>query len=373
MRALFITGGNIGAVFHQAPLARAARDAGHDVVMAGSDKVVPVIAASGIPPVSVSPKAVQDFDDDVPESPEDQMRFVGRWYARTTGETQDALRALAADWRPDVVVGGGLHYPAGLLGHHIGVPAVQQPWGLQDTRYYDEGAAAALRPLLDRMGLDHMPSPDLSIDITPPSLRPASAPPAQMQRWIPGNLHRRLEPWMYTRPERPRVLLTSGSRASVDGALHTMTMRRLQELAEGFADLDVDLVLAVPDDVAEAWGEPREGLRVGWTPFDVVLPTCDLAIHHGGTGTNMTAMALGVPQLVVRELPSSGEIDPQVRFGTLIDLSPEEQSLDNILASSAKILDDRSFAERADVLRREIAEMPPPHEVVGELERLATG
>ncbi|MDA0567773.1 DUF1205 domain-containing protein [Streptomonospora sp. S1-112] len=372
MKALFITGGSMGTVFPQAPLARATRDAGHEILMAGPDTVTPTIAQAGLPPVSISAQTKQALDPNLPGDPAEQMRYVGRWYGRTTADALEPLQRIAADWRPDIVLGGGMFYPAALLGHILGVPTVLQPWGVLDAGGYDEGANEALRPVLDRLGLERTPAPDLALNVAPPSLRGPVTKGVQPLRWIPGNLQRPLEPWMYTRGTTKRVLLTSGSRVTREGTLHTMDVPTLRALAAAFTDMGVETVIAVPDDVAPLLrGEGDGWPRAGWVPLDIVAPTCDLIVHHGGVGSNMTAMAAGVPQLIVREIPSSGEMDPQVRFGSLVDLPPKEQSVDNIRAACAKILADPSYAERARILAEEIAVLPTPAEVVAVLEVLA--
>lgn len=374
MRAMFLTGGSKGAVFPQAPLARAALDAGHRVIMAGPEMVVPTIAMAALPPVSVSPRDRQALSTDQPDDPAEQMRYVGRWYAELALQTREPLLRLAEQWRPDVVVGGGIFYSAALLARELGLPAVQQPWGLLDSRVYDEAALEVLRPALAELGLDAVPEPDIRLDVAPPSLRDPDAPAGRPIRWIPGNQYRPLEPWMYTKGAARRVLLTSGSRVSSEGTLHTIEVAGLRLLAERLGALGVEVVVAVPDEVApELRGPDGTGPHAGWIPLDVVAPTCDLVVHHGGTGTNMTAMAAGVPQVIVREIPSVGEMEPQVRMGAVIDLPKGRQSTDDIVDACRTVLADPGYAESAGKLAAEIAAMPPPAEVVGDLERLAAG
>ncbi|MDS1270793.1 DUF1205 domain-containing protein [Lipingzhangella sp. LS1_29] len=374
MRMLFITGGSMGTVFPQAPLARAARAAGHEVLMAGPDTVTRVIADVGLPPVSISPQTKQSLSTDLPDDPREQMRYVGRWYAQMTMETLEPLRQVAEDWRPDLVVGGGMFYPAALLGHRLGVPTVRQPWGVLDSSEYDVGAGEELRPLLRQFELESVPVPDLSLDVTPPSLRRGNTPRGRPVRWIPGNLYRPLEPWMYTRGDRPRVLLTSGSRVTSSGSLHTIEVERLRELATHVTALGVEAVVAVPDDAASALC-PGTGdeWRAGWVPLDIVAPTCDLIVHHGGVGSNMTAMSAGVPQLILREIPSLGEMQAQVEFGSVIDLPKERHTTPVIAEACQQILADSSYADRARTLAAEIAALPAPAQVVEELEKLPVG
>lgn len=374
MRILFITGGSMGTVFPLVPLARAAFAAGHEVLMAGPDSVTGVISEAGLPSVSVSSEKKQKLSTDLPDDPAEQMRYVGRWYGRMTTDILGPLEELGREWRPDVVVGGAMFYPAVLLGHRLGVPTVRQPWGVLDTREYDTGAEEELGPFLEKLGLDALPAADLPLDVTPPSLRRADAPPGHALRWIPGNLYRPLEPWMFTRGDRPRVLLTSGSRVTTEGTLHTMEVRILRELAQHFTGIGVQTVIAVPDDVAaELQPGPGDDWRAGWIPLDVIAPTCDVVVHHGGVGSNMTAVGAGVPQLVLREVPSLGEMQKQVEFGSVIDLPKEKHTAQDIADSCRALLSDPGYAERAGALAREVRAMPTPARVMEDIEELAGG
>ncbi|MQA07471.1 MAG: DUF1205 domain-containing protein [Pseudonocardiaceae bacterium] len=375
MKALFITGGSMATVFPQASLARAARDAGHEILMAAPDSVTPVIAKAGLPPVSISARKKQQFPQDIPDDPAAQMRLVGRWYADVAVESVDLLLDLATDWRPDIVAGGGMFHTASLLAHRLAVPSVRQPWGMLDSGEYDAGATERLRPLLGELGLDRLPEPDLPIDVRPPSLESPDEPPAQKMRWIPGNLQRPLERWMYTRGERRRVFLTSGSRVTSEGTLHTMTVDFLRDVAQAIAALGTEVLVAVPDDVASELltGLDGEQIRAGWLPMDIVAPTCDLIVHHAGTGTSMTAMAAGVPELMLREPPSLGEMQPLIEFGNAIELPKGEHTLDNIVSACDEMLSNPTYRERARILAREIADLPLPSEVVGVMEKLVAG
>jgi UDP:flavonoid glycosyltransferase YjiC (YdhE family) len=185
-------------------------------------------------------------------------------------------------------------------------------------------------------------------------------------------MYRSVEPWMYTRGTRPRVLLTSGSRLSSEGTPHTMELAALLGLAIKIAELDTELVLAVPEELAARLRGPLEpyGAQVGWMPLNLVAPTSDLIIHHGGTGTNMNAMRCGLPQLVVPELPDAGEMRPLYEFGAAIELPKGEQSEETIVALCREMLDNPVYRQRARTLERELRTLPLPSEVVGVLENL---
>jgi glycosyltransferase len=188
-------------------------------------------------------------------------------------------------------------------------------------------------------------------------------------RWFPGNRQRELEPWMYARPGRRRVCVTSGSRAARDSYDHSY--RFLRDTARAVAALDVELVIAAPEAVAADLRAEFPGVRAGWIPLDVVAPTCDLFVHHAGGFTSMTGMNAGLPQLL---LPNGPLLVPAARrladHGAAITLMPGEDTADTLAAACDELLTDPAYRDRAGGIAREIAGLPLPAEVVGVLESL---
>jgi len=385
MKFLFIAGGSSATVFTVAPLATALRNAGHEVLVAANEPLTHTAAGIGLASVSIVSEPVFQFMRfdrsgaavEPPRDPRENMLHTGRAFGRMAAAALDALWELAGDWRPDLVVGGSMTYAAGLLAAHLGVPFVRQDWDVVPTTGADPGAEEELQPELKRLGLAGLPVPALSIDVCPPSLRPCLPPSpdrqAQLMHWIPGNGQRPLERWMYTRPgDRRRVVITTGTRAlafqSADG---------LRNLVERLARTGAEVLIAAPDQVTEKFGAEPGGVRIGWLPLDVVVPTCDLLVHHGGGVTALTAMNAGVPQLIVPEA-SYMEIVAQALsdFGAGLAVPPQEQGADReptdaIVAGCREILADPGYTRRARVLSQEMATLPTPSDVAHTLELLA--
>jgi len=379
MKTLFLAGSSAATVFALAPLATATRNAGHQTFMASPEFMVPYIAAAGLPPVAITPLTSFEYmftDRDgntvpLPTTPLEERMFSGRGFGRMAADTLAPLLALARDWRPDVVVGGSLAYAAGLLARHLGVPYVRHAWDPSETTDMDAGGVEVMRPELGALGLDGLPEPDLYVDICPPSLRPVGAPPAQLMRWVPGNQQRRLEPWMYTRGERLRICVTAGSRAA-GGPVRERDVAFLRDLADSLAPLDAEVIVAAPDGITDDLRVALPDARVGWIPLDVLAPTCDLIVHHGGGVTCMTALDAGVPQLVIPQLSHS--VAPALRmsdFGASITVMPADANPERCAAASRDLVSDPSYRARARQLSAEIAAQAPPAEVVAVLEKLA--
>lgn len=378
MKILFVAGGSPATIFALTPLATAARHAGHEVFMASNEMMMPTVASAGLPAVSVTSLPIRHFITtdrlgnrvDIPADPAEQARFTGRWFARMAVAGLPALVTLAQDWRPDLVVGGTMCYAAPLLAAHLGIPWVRQAWDAIEATEIHPGADAELRPELDELGLDGLGEPDLFIDICPPSLRPSGAETGKPMRFVPSNSQRRLEPWMYTRGERRRVCVTSGSRVTRSQS-YDQNYEFLCGLAKCLTPLDVELVIAAPDDVADDLRGEVGAERAGWFPLDVVGRTCDLLVHHAGGVTTLTGLTAGVPQLLI---PRGAVLVAPARrvadHGAAITLAPAEDTPENIATACEKLLSDPTYGERARALSQEIATMPLPAELVGNLEKL---
>ncbi|MFF5002841.1 nucleotide disphospho-sugar-binding domain-containing protein [Streptomyces phaeochromogenes] len=377
MRILFVTAGSPATVFALAPLATAARNAGHQVVMAANADMMPHITGSGLAGIPTTHRPIREFitqdregnPESIPSDPVEQALFTGRWFARMGAESLPRMLEFARSWRPDLVVGGTMCYVAPLLAAHLGIPHVRQAWDAIEADGIHPGADTELAPELAELGLDRLPEPELFVDICPPSLRPANAGPAQMMRYIPANGQRRLEPWMYSRGERRRICVTSGSRVAKDS--YDRNFEFLRGMAKDVTAWDVELIVAAPQEVADALTAELPGLRAGWVPLDVIAPTCDLLVHHAGGVSTLTALNAGIPQLLI---PKGAVMErPALRIaerGAAITLLPGEDTAERIADSCEELLARPGYRERAGELSAEIATMPLPSHVVAALEQL---
>lgn len=179
---------------------------------------------------------------------------------------------------------------------------------------------------------------------------------------------------MYTRPKgRPRVLITSGTR--------TLMLRTpgssMRHLVDQLALTGAEVLIAAPEGAAEEFGAELGDVRIGWIPLDVVAPTCDLTVNHGGGTTVLTGMAAGVPQLIIPEVARSRAVAQAVSgFGAALTVEPQQQEPDQdwaemIAAGCREILSSPRYAEQARTLAKEIAALPTPSEVAPRLEALA--
>ncbi|RSN55632.1 MULTISPECIES: glycosyltransferase [Actinomadura] len=376
MKVIILAGVAPSTIFTHAPLATALRNAGHQVMVTSSiEEMIPVITGVGLPAVPVTDPETTPQQilakaglARVPEDPVEREGLSGRWYARIETEPLDALLAFAAEWGPDVVVGGMSVYSAPLLAARLGVPYVRHAWDIHHGRLADPEASDELREELAELGLDGLPEPDMMIDVTPPSLRTPEAGPAQMMRWVPANAQSRLEPWMYTRGEGRRICVTIGT-----GVATYNQHDFLQGIVENISAVDAEVVVPVSDDAAPALRERMPDVKAGWIPLDVVAPTCDVIVHQTGGSTMLTALTFGVPQILIPDPGQHRACDMARRLaeaGAAVVLSPEEATSEVIAKKCQQILSDPAYAEAAAGLGREMAALPLPSEVVRRIERL---
>ncbi|MFJ8150416.1 glycosyltransferase [Streptomyces sp. NPDC096094] len=390
MKILFITTGSQATYYAAAPLATAARNAGHQVMLAAHEPWVETAEAIGLPTFCFTVDPIRHFMRITNpgkglrfprELGDEEMFGQGRGFAKMGLAGVESLLDLAKDWTPDVVVGSSQSYAAMLLAAHLKVPYVRhiEYLGIPLTGI-DPGAEEELRPEMERLGVDGLLKPDLLLDSTPPSLRPVHDPAAQPMRWIPSNPQRRLERWMYTRPEgRKRVVITSGFRSLMfrdPGWSMPLLVKELDKLG-------AEALIASNPGAVERFGTELGDARVGWIPIDVTAATCDLAVHHGGATTATTLMANGVPQLVIPENPP--EFPPNYHreaiakaitdFGAGKTLWPQAQEPDKapgevIAAACRELLENPGYTERTRFIAKEISTLPTPSEIVPKLEAL---
>ncbi|MCK2241329.1 MULTISPECIES: glycosyltransferase [unclassified Crossiella] len=379
MRFLFITGGGSAPVHAGIPLAWTARTAGHEVIVACPEENRDLIAHVGLPAYAVTPVGIADAmlkdraGDPLP-IPEDftaQLDFIGRGFGRLSAAAHQETLALAKTWKPDVIIGGEYNHHAQLVAHQLGLPLVSHTYALYDRAEADwQGATDELAPELSALSLSALPEAELFVDITPPSLRPDDAVPARLMRWTPGNQQVGLERWMCAKGDKPRVVITSGSRSKFVPALGADFFRPL--LANpALSDGSVEVVIATTEPVAQQLRAEFPDIKAGWVPLDVVAPTADLVVHHGGGVTVMTLLNAGVPQVVLPEIPTSAVSVRRVdERGAAITLDGNNPPVAEVAGAITKILGDSGYRASAQEISREIAGLTPSAEIVKEIEQL---
>ncbi|MDX3229762.1 nucleotide disphospho-sugar-binding domain-containing protein [Streptomyces sp. ME19-01-6] len=402
MRVLFATWAEPGHLFSLVPLAWACRAAGHEVRLAAPPSCMASAARAGLTGVPVGRDvAVEQIRSRADLAP---WRSPGRWpegWASRPALLDDAqhtvLRALAdkqfgvADamagdllafarhWRPDVVVHDALCFAGTVAAAALGVPAYGHGWGTATIMRVENHELGA-RPLpghsrlFERHGVPPRSGPTAWFDPFPPALRlPDPAPRTRIDvRYVPYNGPGDVERWVLEERARPRVCITAGVSGHKvrPGALPPLLTRT----ASALAGRGLEVVLAISADQARKLTAAPAKARVAvGLPMSELLPTCAAVVHHGGSGTGLTAAAAGTPQLVLNQVPVTAEIGERLhRHGAGLILPPERQS-DPVAVSEAveALVDDPRHARAAARLRTDMLRMPSPADRVTALEEAA--
>lgn len=375
MRILFTTVPLQGHFFPLVPLAWACRAMGHDVLVATSEDFVPEVLRSGLAATAIGP--VASFAGLTAHGDQDGLagrrRVNGRVFARIGADNLPGELSLVDNWRPDVVVSERAEVAGPIAAATFSLPAAELHWGVAPLVEYREAAAELLAPDLSALGLSALPAPALALNPWPSSVRPPYAAGHLSMRNVPYDGDSRVPGWALRTREVKRVCLTLGTvlpRLGEDGAYETVI-----PVVERLAALDVEVVIAVDEKIAVKWPALPAAVRhAGRLPLSHVLPACDVAIHHGGQGTALTAIGAGKPQLVLPMLDDQFDnADAVVSAGAGLCLRPEEMTPHGVAEHCLELLHRPRFALAATDLAVEMAAQPSLVDLVGELTAVAEG
>jgi MGT family glycosyltransferase len=169
-----------------------------------------------------------------------------------------------------------------------------------------------------------------------------------------------------------------GARPTVYFTLGTFDAHRelFDRILTGARDLPVNLVVTVSRRLDPASFGPQPGhIRIeSFIPQEQILPSCDLVIAHGGSGTLIGSLAHGLPSLLMPlgadqphncrrcvELGTARELDPM----TFTAQEAADAIMDMTIGSAGAAY--RAAARR---VRADIIALPGPEQAVALLERL---
>lgn len=363
MRALVVASPGTGHVFPVVPLSWALRSDGHDVLLASAGDGVARAASAGLAVVDVAPGV------DMYEVAKSVGLAIGGWGPHPTPAvardravqlfTQVSERMLAGTehlaqrWQPDVVVYGELQGAGAVVAARLGVPAVEHAIGLVG----DGGTFVA--EIWPRLAAGPPANPTAIIRIAPPSLGPEPVAGRWIMRPVPYNGGAVVPEQLLDPPTRPRVLITMGTVAPRLGGIGMV-----RDLIDAVVAEPLDILVALGSDPAELGALPESVRAYRWLPLTTALPTCSVMIHHGGAGTTLSALAAGVPQVIVPQgadqFVNAASVSERGCAMTA-DLAPTA-----IRAALRRALSGEFDAATREV-REEIALLPSPTDIAAQL------
>ncbi|GAA3436183.1 nucleotide disphospho-sugar-binding domain-containing protein [Kutzneria kofuensis] len=385
MRVLVTASPGLGHMLPMVPISWALRAAGHEVLlaMAGrSAEHVPMLAASGLHVVqtcgheqfvrlmnaargSMDVKAWQQKIKEASRSGEfDRLTSVAiGLFVPQSDAVADAVVDIADNWRPDLVLHSPMEGAGPLAAAKLGVPAVEQSFGLFNPVNRVLMMAEALADAYRRHGVDGPPERRGLLNVSPPSMGMPDT--GWSMRYVPYNGGDQLPDWLLRTPDRPRVVVTLGTVLPGFQGLGP-----LQWLADVAGGIDAEFVVTLDGADAEQLGTLPANVRpVAYTPLTALLATSTAVVHHGGSGSTMTSLAMGLPQLVVPQGADQYNNAYEVaKRGVGFEVDTDVRSVD--ADDLTRLLTDASLAAAAAEVKAEIAGQPAPAALVSRLVEL---
>jgi L-noviosyl transferase len=372
MRVLFTSLPGIGHMFPMVPLAWALQAAGHTVLVATDRQFLPVVTGAGLPAA-----AVLDPIDPVelfrpagrpgrPGRPMSPAEGTGHRCAENGIRALPAIRALVDVWRPDLVIAEPMELAGPAAATNAGVPWVRHSYGLMPPEGLLSAAVAALDTELAVLGLSSLGQPARTIDVCPDSLQPSDAVATTPMRYVPYNGPAGVPDWLLAGPPaRPRICMTlGGSLPRRDPQVAPLWRLLLDELVA----LDQEVIIAIDEKQRSRLGHLPGGVRAARIALCDLMPTCTAIVHHGGSGSTMTAAAFAVPQLVIPHFGDQFANAEQVTaVGAGTSLPHDTDDLARITAACKLITGDGPHREISRRLADENASRPKPTEVAQDL------
>lgn len=378
MRVLFATLAAYGHVFPVIPFAAAVRAQGHTVLFATGAELGPILARAGIPHVAVgSPlSCTRTFAHGTRVggeglTPAQSWWLTGRVFGSDIPrETYAELGPVIRDFSPDLVVYDLYNAGAGLAARTAGVPALCHGVGRVPAGRLAEMIDYHVRAFAGELGV---PVPDdfmltlgdLSLDIFPPSL--------QRPQFLAIGNRVELRPIAYAEPDELPAIVHGGRLAYVTLGTVFGAADLLRTVIDGLAPSGLRLLVATGPAVSrdELGALPGSVTVERWVPQARLLPHVELAVHAGGSGTVLGALAAGTRQLL---LPQGWDQLTNARVlekvGAARQLLPDQISAAAVADLAAQVLTDASIVVRTQALKAEIERMPAPAELAQRLPEL---
>jgi UDP:flavonoid glycosyltransferase YjiC (YdhE family) len=387
MRVLFTNQPSMGHWHPLVPLAQALQARGHEIAFASTPNFSPIIEAKGF----------RCFRAGVDESDEEVQERRKQQATRTPGEAANFMQSsvfagtraehslpdllqIMRGWQPNVVVRENTEYAGCIAAEHGGFPhAVVQITAPRASLL--QIVDAPLRRLRASVGLPPCEPAEMLHRYLYLSPRPQSL-------WNPAV---QVPPTMFTyrfagfsqsgEEELPDwVAQLDGGTPTIYATLGTMQNHRTEiflAILEAFREEPINLILTVGRnrDPLEFGEQPAHVYHVyieRYIPQNLLLPHCSMIITHGGSGTMMDALSLGLPMVIIpigADQPENAERCAEAGVARVIE--PSGRTPEAIREATRAVLQDPKYRQAAQRIQKEIEEMSGLEYPVALLERLA--
>jgi UDP:flavonoid glycosyltransferase YjiC (YdhE family) len=368
MRVLFSIRPFLGHLHPIAPVARAVRDAGHEVAFATEVSFCSVVERCGFAsfPAGLDPWA---------PAPWEGYEFA----AVSTRSKAEGLLAIAELWPFDLIVRDPTDFGALIAAEALEVRHATAGFSrFCPTRWWRHVLGSSLDEVRSAFGLEPDPSleqlyPWLYLDTVPPWFQDVDE--------LPPGVVRRIRPEPYEAPPAPGAVcldeLPSLERPIVLVTLGTVFNRRpdlLARLCRGAVDAGAHVICAAgPGHAAldSIIDRTERVVVVEYVPLSDVLPHCAAVVAHGGYNTVMAALLHAVPLMLV-PLGADNTINAKqcVKLGVGAMEPLETLTEARLTGTISRLLSEPRFRAAAARLAASTAELPHPREAAAHLEEM---
>jgi UDP:flavonoid glycosyltransferase YjiC (YdhE family) len=364
MRILVTFVGGLGHLAPLLPLARAAHDAGHDVAIAGSGGLVAHVEDAGLTAYATSPPPHHAQAPDSRErTPLEVMgarateaEFADNFAERGARRMAAALPEVLRDFGPDLVLRDETDLGTTIAAEVHGVPVATHVVLASGLLIRPELVAPRLDVLRAEHGLP--PDPDLTRLTSGPVLSTAAPSFLSPDATLPlAPLHYRAgdAPLPRTPSDRPRVYATLGT------IFNKGSGDLFERLVAGLGMLDAEVLLTVGRDLdPRDVGPAPEHVRVErFVPHDEAVGGADVVVHHGGSGSLMTALAHGLPSVLLplgADQPHNARRARELGVAEALDAASATPTAIGLAVGRA--LADASMRQRCERVAAELRALP---------------
>ena len=377
MRLLVTFVGGLGHLAPLLPLARAARDAGHDVAIAGSGGLVPRIEEAGFTAFATSPPPHHDQTPvrqgrtplEVMDAGAAELEFADNFAERGARRMALAVPDVIRTFEPDLVLRDETDLGTTIAAELLGVPVATHLVLAAGLLVRPELVA----PRLDAVRAEHGLPPDPGLtrltsglvlsDASPTFRSPESPLPME-----PTHYRSTSASGTTSRAARPAIYVTLGT------IFTTASGDLFERIVAGLGGLDADVVVTVGrrTDPADLGPQPAHVRVERFLPQDDLLPRVGLVVSHGGSGSLMATLAHGLPSLLLprgADQPHNAMRAEELGVAATLDaatVTPEE-----VAASARAVLANGAMRARCVDIAAELQALPGRSVAVAALEDAA--
>ncbi|HEX6681188.1 MAG TPA: nucleotide disphospho-sugar-binding domain-containing protein [Candidatus Limnocylindrales bacterium] len=281
--------------------------------------------------------------------------------------SEEAAARFARAWRPDLIVHDPMCFEGPFAARATGVPSILALWGPTGTHEPDH-VRLVPHDIAESYTCGRDPVQQ-AIDPCPSGIEPPTQAQRLKVRFVPHNTMRSTTPELARERHRPRVCVSWSTALSKMSGPNSFI---LPGIIRSLSNLDIEVVVtATPADIAALERVPPGVRLLSGCGLQHLLPHCDAVVHHGGAGSTMTAVSLGLPQLAITFASE------QMRNGQRLQASgagrhlPGHHATGEAIGSAVSdLLYTRAYREAAADLRSEVLLRPTPASLVADLDKL---